>query len=299
MRDLDLTSLRLFVTVCEERSVSRAAEKASIAGSAISKRMRALEKQWGTSLLTRRRYGVEPTMAGETLLGHARSLLATSQRVERDMGDHTHGIVGHVRLLASVSMLKESLVEDIGLFLRQPEHGGIRVDIEEGVSPNMAQQVRDGEAALGVIWDNANLRELEASPYFHDQFAVAVPAGHELAGRQSVSFAETLDWEHVGMPPNSIIHGIMSRAAATEGYTLNPRLVMRNPETALHAVHAGLAIALVPHGIAERFARHGSVAVIRLDEPWAYRKFVVCHKPRRWLSTAALALLDFLANAHS
>ena len=36
VRDLDLTSLRLFVAVCEARSIARAAEQQAIVGSAIS-----------------------------------------------------------------------------------------------------------------------------------------------------------------------------------------------------------------------------------------------------------------------
>ncbi|MDP3414231.1 MAG: LysR family transcriptional regulator, partial [Polaromonas sp.] len=39
MRDLDLTTLRLFVSVCETGNIARAGEKASIVGSAISKRL--------------------------------------------------------------------------------------------------------------------------------------------------------------------------------------------------------------------------------------------------------------------
>ena len=63
MRDLDLTSLRLFVAVCETRNIARAAEQQAIVGSAISKRLAALEDTVGTQLLVRRRHGVAPTPA--------------------------------------------------------------------------------------------------------------------------------------------------------------------------------------------------------------------------------------------
>ena len=53
MRDLDMTSLRLYVTVCETGNISRAAERASIVGSAISKRLAQLEDTVGTPLLVR------------------------------------------------------------------------------------------------------------------------------------------------------------------------------------------------------------------------------------------------------
>ena len=63
MHYLDLTSLRLFVAVCETRNIARAAERQAIVGSAISKRLSALEATVGTPLLQRRRRGVEPTPA--------------------------------------------------------------------------------------------------------------------------------------------------------------------------------------------------------------------------------------------
>ena len=72
MRDLDLTTLRLFVSVCETRNIARAAEQASLVGSAISKRIAQLEDTVGVKLLQRRKHGVEPTAAGQTLLEHAR-----------------------------------------------------------------------------------------------------------------------------------------------------------------------------------------------------------------------------------
>jgi DNA-binding transcriptional LysR family regulator len=103
MSDLDLTTLRLFVSVCETRSIARAGEQASIVGSAISKRLAQLEDAVGTPLLLRKRHGVVPTPAGETLLEHARAMLDSAHRIERDMAAYAGGARGQVRILASVS----------------------------------------------------------------------------------------------------------------------------------------------------------------------------------------------------
>ena len=53
MRDLDLTTLRLFVAVCDAGNIARAAARASMVGSAVSKRLTQLEAQLGTQLLAR------------------------------------------------------------------------------------------------------------------------------------------------------------------------------------------------------------------------------------------------------
>ena len=67
-RRMDLTSLQLFVAVCELGSIGRAAEREFIAASAVSKRLSDLEATLETPLLYRHTRGVDLTPAGESLL---------------------------------------------------------------------------------------------------------------------------------------------------------------------------------------------------------------------------------------
>src|SRR3546814_706495 len=122
MRDLDLITLRLFVAVCELRSIARAGEQSNIVGSAISKRLLALEETVGVKLLIRRRHGVVPTPAGETLLEHARAMLTSADRIRRDMQSYASGVKGQVRVLATASALAEQLAEDLAVFLKTPDY---------------------------------------------------------------------------------------------------------------------------------------------------------------------------------
>ena len=62
-RRIDLTSLQLFVAVCELGSIGRAAEREFIAASAVSKRLSDLEATVDTALLYRHSRGVTLTPA--------------------------------------------------------------------------------------------------------------------------------------------------------------------------------------------------------------------------------------------
>ena len=294
MRDLDLTTLRLFVSVCETGNIARAGEKASIVGSAISKRLAQLEHQVGTPLLVRKRHGVVPTPAGQTLLEHARGMLDSAARIERDMQNYVAGGRGQVRILASVSAMTESLADDVASFLRQPPHRAIRVDMEERVSPEIVRGVREGLASLGVCWDATDQSGLHARPYRRDTLCVVVPAGHPLAARRKLRFADTLDYEHVSLPVNSAVQLMLQRHAAQLGRTVNHRVVVTNFEAALRVVHAGLAISLVPREVAQGQAAAMGLKLVPLAEPWAERRFIVCH--RDTLSPAAQLLVDHLAS---
>ena len=296
MRDFDLTTLRLFVSVCETGNIARAGEKANIVGSAISKRLAQLEHQVGTPLLARKRHGVVPTAAGQTLLEHARGMLDGAARIERDMQAYIAGGRGQVRIFASVSAMTESLAEDVAAFLRKPAHRNISVDMEERVSPEIVRGVREGLASLGVCWDAVDHGALQTRPYRKDTLCVVVPPRHPLAGRKSLRFEQTLDFEHVSLPVNSAVQVMLRRNAAQLGRTLNHRVVVTNFEAALRVVRAGLAISLVPREVAQSASEAQGLRLIPLAEPWADRRFIVCFRDSPPLSPAAQLLADHLAS---
>ena len=86
-RRIDLTSLQLFVAVCELGSIGKAAEREFIAASALSKRLSDLEAVLETTLLMRHSRGVDLTPAGESLLHHARSVLFSLVQMQAELGE--------------------------------------------------------------------------------------------------------------------------------------------------------------------------------------------------------------------
>ena len=81
--DLDLRKVRYFVAVADRLHLGRAADELHIAQPALSRQIRALEKDLGTPLLTRDSHGVALTDAGRQLLTDAGPLLASTHAVRR------------------------------------------------------------------------------------------------------------------------------------------------------------------------------------------------------------------------
>jgi DNA-binding transcriptional LysR family regulator len=295
MADLDLTTLRLFVSCCETRNIARAAQQAHLVGSAVSKRLAQLEAQLGTRLLERRRHGVEPTPAGEAMLEHARAMLFSAQQAQQDLAALATGLRGQVRMLASASALAESLADDVAAFLRHPGHEGIRVLMEERTSPEIVRGVRDGQAAIGVCWDAADLSGLSVQPYRSDHLAVVVHADHPLAARPSLRFADTLDHEHVALPVATAVQTLLQRAAAAEGRVIAYRVIVSSFEAALRVVRANLALSVVPREVAHTLAQAWGLRVLTLDEPWARRRFALCCVDVARLPAAARLLPEHLS----
>lgn len=294
MRDIDTKSLRLFTAVCEHGNIKHAAADAHIEPSAVSKRIAQLETDLGTPLLVRTRRGVQPTPAGLALLEHARTVLFTMDRIESDVAAFNSGMRGHVRLVASASAIAEALLDDVASFMREPENRSVKVDIEESLSKDLVQVVRDGRAALGVCWNSLDFQVLQHRPYRRDQLALAVHGGHPLARRRQLAFEETLDYEHVGLQSSTAVHTMLRRAAAQSGRDLVYRVIVSSFDAAFRVVAANLGVSVVPMQVGETYAALLKLKVIPLTDPWARRQFAICFRDAATLQPAAARMLEHL-----
>lgn len=290
-KHFDPVSLRLFIAVCEERNIARAAEREAIVASAVSKRIAALEDQAGSALLSRGRRGAEPTAAGLALLRQARSVLGAMERMHAELSDFRSGVQGSVRVAASPSVFSERLPEDIARFLsRYPQ---VRVSVDERVSPDIVRAVREGAAELGVLWDAADLQGLKAVPYRQDRLYVALPAKHPLAQRKQLRFMQALEHLSVGIAPGGLMDTLLRRQAALAGQMLTHRITVSNIDAGYRIVAAGLGAAVLPRNILHG-AAPAKVAFVRLKETWALRRFVVVSRKDELLTATARLLVDFL-----
>ena len=251
MRDLDITTLRYLVAVCDLGNIARAADQEHIAPSAISKRIAELEASLGVPLLIRRRRGVAATPACEALLERARTMLFEMGRIESEMGAFGSGLQGQVRLLATPSAIAEQLLDDVAIFMREPGNRGIKVNIEELFTRDLIRVLRDGSNAIGVCWDSDGLAGLQQRPYRTDDLALAVHADHPLSRRKHLRFEQTLDYDHVGLQPTSAVQMALQRAAARVGRTINYRVTVSN----FDALHRRVARSRVSVGLVGQLSR--------------------------------------------
>lgn len=294
LKNLDLKTLRLLVAVCDQQSITRAAEQACIEPSAISKRLAQLEEQLGQALFTRRHRGVQATPAGLLLLEHARTILFTVERIEHDLAAMQGGQSGRVRLLAAPSAMAEDLLDDVATFMRAPDNRNVKVDLEETLTRDVVRALDGGSQAIGVCWDHLDLGALQRLPYRRDHLAIAVHPDHALAAQTRLRFEDTLDHEHVGLPPSSTVQVLLHREAARVGRSIVYRAVVSNFDAAFRVVGAQLALSVIPLEIGRRMAAGTGVRLIPLVDAWATRQFVLCFRDEASLSPAARRLVSHL-----
>lgn len=292
MSKLDPISLRLFVHIVEEGSIAAVASREHIAASAVSRRISDLEDALKTRLLARTNKGVEATAAGIALANLARGVLHEMDEIYVQMREYASGIRGHVRVMANISAIIQFLPLEIKAFLS--EHPQVQVHLQENISASITKAVFENAADIGIYTVMPHGQNLETFPYHVDELVLIVPQRHALASRRSVSFAETLDFDYVGLHTGSAINIQLIRIAAELDKTIRMAMQVTSYDALCVMVEAGLGIGILPREVAKRFAKGVGIRVVALAEPWARRQLKICVRSFDALPVAAQLLVNHL-----
>ncbi|MEV7154118.1 LysR substrate-binding domain-containing protein [Streptomyces misionensis] len=258
--DVHARDLRYFVAVAEELHFTRAAERLYVSQPALSKQIRALERQLGTELLRRDRHGVALTAAGEALLPHARAVLAAwaagadaveaakaAQRATLTVGMSTSP--GRGGLLPAIRSRFTAAHPDVTVRLRQSNW--------EDPTAGLAGQAVDAAFVWLPLPDEERYDWVVVA---REARLVALPETHPLAARAELDFAELLDEPFLALPPGAGVlrdHWLALDARAGRPARIGAEIA--GAEETYEALVAGLGICLVAAGNAPLISLGGVV----------------------------------------
>lgn len=289
---MDLQQLATFVAVAEEASFTRAADRLHVVQSAVSASVRKLEREFGLTLFDRTTHHVRLSDAGRVLLPEARATLAAATAAREAMDAVRGGLRGTVALGTMQGQAMRAV--GVGAILAQfrAAHPGVEVVLRHGGgSAAMADEVREGRLDLAVVSipdrrPAGLLRRLLA----REEIALAVPRGHRLAGRRSVTLEQLREEPFVELPQGWGTRMTVDGAFAAAG--IERTIVYEVNDTAAVAdlVAHGLAVSLMPRSHAGVGASDLVFVPVKGRMP-AFETAIVAPAQRR-VGAAALALMD-------
>jgi DNA-binding transcriptional LysR family regulator len=294
-RKVDLLTLRLFLTLEEERHLGRSAVRENIAPSAVTKRIQDFEDMVGAELFHRGPKGVVPTPVGRVVAQHVRSIFGSLDNMRREIDDFVGGVRGHIRICTTESIITEFLANEIGDFvLSFPD---VQVDLVEERNRDVIQAGANGAADVVIYALTADLDDsaVDSVPYRTDNLVAVLPRGHALRGRSSIAFRELLDSDFIGLSPNTSLMMQLRHAAEEAGCELKVKYQVASNEAARSLVRAGLGVTVQPDGLVT-FSDQGRICAVQLTEPWAVRHLRAGTPKRRLPVAAARAFLRQLTN---
>lgn len=141
---LDLLLMRSFVTVIDEGSFTRAANRLNLTQPAISGHLRRLESQVGRPLLKRTTRSFEVTPEGECLASYARAILALNRDAMAQLSRSS--FQGSLCLGIAEGFLTPRLLQVLQAFMN--DEPSIEIEIRTGIPGDMLEAMRQGHVDL-------------------------------------------------------------------------------------------------------------------------------------------------------
>lgn len=281
----DLQRLRVFVTVVQQGSLTRAAVVLGLPQPAISRQVSRLETECGGRLFHRTGRGVALTPLGESLLPRIVSLLHEASELSAQLDEDARLPSGEVRLGALPSLY---MVLILPLFFElRKSHPGIRLQIFEGSAGQIDQWLSNGFIDLGLPYRYAKTFQPDVDPLVQVSSFVVSRPDDELTANLTVPFAR-LDQRPLVLPGTpSGVRLTLDQMARQAGITLNVAVEADSTQIQKAVARLGGAYAVLPTHAATEEIEAGTLRASKIVDPEFNRTIVLGATVARPQSPAA------------
>jgi DNA-binding transcriptional LysR family regulator len=197
---LKLRQILLLDALGETGSLRQAATRACLTQPAATKCLAELEDSLGVQLFERSHLGVRATIYGETMIRHARRILADIDSAHDDIGELASGAQSAVRIGTLMPMMVELLPSIVGQVKKAFPRMRISIDLaaQEQLLHGLRTGTYDLIFARGLPQDCLNNLRQQA---LYEEAFVLVTGAHVNVDPESVRLADLLDRSWVLPPP--------------------------------------------------------------------------------------------------
>lgn len=285
---MDLRGLRYFVSVADDLSFSRAADRLQVSQSALSRRIGALEGELRVHLFDRVGRSIALTGAGEELLARSRALLHDAESLRTRAEDLSTGSTGMLRVGATPQTL-ESLVSQLLSRYRRicPR---VEVQLIEDGAGRLLDHIERGNVhvAFGAL---PNGTALQGRTLFPLAVLAAVPADHRFAFRKTIDVRELAHERLLLLRRTFMTRQLFDGACQVAQITPRVMLESGSPQCLLALVERGHGVAIIPSTLRLRRPRQ---KILRLQ--YGGRQLglsiSVIWDPRRYMTQAAKIFIE-------
>lgn len=287
-----LDEMNALVAIADAESLTGAARSMNIALSAVSRRLKDLERRLGTTLVLRTTRSISFTAAGEDYLMRSRQIIADIREADLSVLEGSSVLSGRIRLAAPVTFSTLHLGRILFDFMALHPELNIELDLNDR-QVDLVGEGYDLAIRIGQLADSS-LKAKRLTPIRH--FPCAAPSLLDKYGWPNIP-------EDMAKMPALTYRSTRSKTAwpfvrpdgSKGAVKANGRMAVNNGEMVLMAAEVGLGVILEPTFIAYRSIAAGALVPLFQDHTWSDNAAYAVYAPNRTLPKRVRALIDYIA----
>ncbi|BFH14418.1 LysR family transcriptional regulator [Paenibacillus dendritiformis] len=286
---MDIKQLFYFVTVADQLSYSKAAQKLHISQPSLSNAIKNLEHEVGSPLLERSTRKIELTDAGKVLYAKSLQLLSQMNILKKEMQE--------VRLTGSGELIIgmiESVRHWVPKVIReyQGRYPSMRIKLIEVLSRKaVIDSLRKYHTHLIITNQCIEEEDIESLPLYTEKLVLVLHRDHPLSAKESITFAELAEEPFIISMEGFQTREDILEAFALEQVSPNIQFEIERFETALTLVRENLGVAIIPENY---LVEPQDDTIIRktMDSPALERTVYLTYMKNRYLAPAVQSFLE-------
>jgi len=272
--------LKVFCTVAETKSFSKASEIIHLTQPAVSLQIQALEELYETKIFDRSSNTVVLTPAGEILYRYAKEILSLYAAAAKDIGELTGLVKGSISVGASTTIGNHVLPSVIADFKKT--HPKIKVHLLVGNTKRIIELLNSGNVDVGLAEGDVTKQKLIVERLIQDELAVIVSSLHPWAKKKEVSIFDVAKEPFILREEGSGTRQIVEKYFNKHGistHDMKVSMVLGSTQAIKEAVESGVGISIVSRWAARKENKYGSLKLLSLKEEKFLRDFsLIFHK---------------------
>ncbi|AWX57289.1 LysR family transcriptional regulator [Brevibacillus brevis] len=286
---MDIKHLHYFVTVCDQLSYSKAAQKLHISQPSLSNAIKNLEQEVGSPLLERNTRKMELTDAGKILYQKSLLLLFQMNMLKKEMEE--------VKLTGSGDLIIgiiESVKHWIPKVIRgyQGRFPSINIKLIEVLSGKAVKEsLRKYHTHLLITNQFIDEEDIESFPLYDERLMLVLHKDHPLAEKDSVRLKDLTSEPFIISTEGFQTREDILTAFSFEQVHPQIKFEIERFETALTLVRENLGVTIIPENYLSG-STDASLVRKTIDSPALERTVYLAYMKSRYLAPAVQAFLE-------
>ena len=285
---MDIRQLQYLAALAREKHFTRAAEACGVTQPTLSSRIRQLEDELGVPIVERGQRYLGLTREGETVLKWAHAILDDCAALTQELAQMRTGLGGRLTIgVIPTALLFTPRITAV-MTAAHPDVG-FKILSMTSIEVLEALKVHAIDAGISYL-DNEPVEYHTTQPLYSERYCAILRAGHRLAGKPSVTWAEVAEGPLCLLNAEMQNRRIINRAFRDVG--ANPRCQVETTSMSnilAHVLGSGL-IGIVPEDFLASIGGNPGVASVPLTQPEVHHEVGLIALDRNPMPPAIAAL---------
>ena len=291
---MEMHQLQYVVAVARTGNFSRAAEHCHVAQPSLSQQIQKLEEELGEQLFDRMKREAKLTAHGEAFLRRAVRILEEVDAAKREATDAKDLLRGTLTIGVLPTIAPYLLPNVMADFTEK--YPGVEIVVQEETTARLLKLALAYEIDFALASQPIQDQRLKVQELFSEELLLALPPGHPLARKRTVSAADLDEERLIVMKEGHCLGDQVLRFCDRRNARPNISFRSAQLETIQSLVRAGLGLSLIPAMAAES-ERKDLPEYRSLSAPRPERKIVAVWPGQRLPSRAANEFLKLVSHS--